>query len=325
MNQGLRTAAAVAEVTRLSLAPTAVSNIYLAAIWSRQVEQRPALAGWDFWPLMALMGVIGIGMYVFGSTMNDVLDARRDRLFSPDRPIPSRRMTMTHVTVVALVGLLVAVGCAILLGPNHALMALVCAGLIVFYNAAGKHLPAVGVLTLGLIRAALMLIADPTLGFFWPVWLNMTHVVFISALVHRLSRKRPYLAPQELWVLAGGWVFWTLAMVFWMSHRGSIAIGGLPMLWVGPIVAGVLALAAGTWLIQTSDDDQQAGRRVYDVGMIWLIIYDGSWLLTAGLWSVAWVFGVLLVLAAALLRGRAMVQALGGAGPQYLPDRRVGM
>ena len=45
------------------------------------------------------------------------------------------------------------------------------------------------------------------------------------------------------------------------------------------------------------------------LGLIWLIIFDGSWLLGAQRWVEAAVFGVLLVLTLAMVHGTRTLQA----------------
>jgi hypothetical protein len=310
----------VLRLTRLALACSAVADIWLVALWSRQVERRSPGDIADLPMLLGLCAGIGVGMYVFGSTLNDVLDARRDRLFDRTRPVASRQISITHAMVIALVALLVALFCSVPLGSRSVVVCLTCAALVVFYNAVGKHLPALGVLTLATIRAVHMLIVDPGLDFLWPIWLNMTHVMFTAALVHRLAGKRPHLAPQELWALAGGWVFWTLIMIFWMTDRGA-GRGDMPWLWIGPIVAGLAAVPIGVMLLQRAADQRAAAQTIRRAAAVWLIVYDASWFVSAGLWSAAAVLGALLCVA---LTGLWLTRQLDLAvqhAPRYQSDR----
>jgi hypothetical protein len=295
MRQPFARSWSVLQVTRLATATSAVADIWLVALWSRLVERRLPGGIEALSELLLWCAGVGVGMYVFGSTLNDVLDARRDRLFSPHRPIPARHISQAHTLVISLCALLLAIFCAMPLGTRSMTTCLICAALIVFYNAIGKHLPAIGVLTLALIRAANMLIADPGIDFLWPVWLNMTHVMFTAALAYRLGRKRPYLAPQELWALSAGWVFWTLLMIFWMSDR-SAGRQDMPWLWMGPIVSGLIALPLGVWLLQRAPNDRTAASWIGHAAVVWLIVYDGSWFVTSGLWWAAAMMGWLLVI-----------------------------
>lgn len=310
----------VLSVTRIALAASAVADIWLIALWSRLVEGRLPGDIHSMPLLLAWTAGVGVGLYVFGSTLNDALDLRRDRLFDPARPIPARHIGLMHTLVLGLCALLLALGCSLALGIRSALAALVCAALILFYNAAGKHLPAIGVLCLALIRAANMLVADPGIDFLWPIWLNMTHVMFTAALVHRLARKRPYLAPQELWALTGGWVFFTLLLVFWMTTR-PYGRADLSLLWIGPVSAGLLALPLGRWLLSRAPDDRAAAQRLRHAAAVWLIVYDATWFLSIGMrWPAALMGWLLLVCLLGLWFTRRLESGLT-RGAAYQADR----
>ena len=282
-------------ITRLPLALSAVADIWLVALWGYLVEGYLPEALDSLWQYLACSAGVGVGMYAFGSTLNDILDARRDRLFNHGRPIPADQMTVTTATIIAFCGLITALACAVPLGTQSTLTALVCGVLVMFYNAIGKHLPAIGVICLAAIRAGNMMIAFPGLDFLWPVWLNLTHVMFTAALIHRLAKKRPYLVPQELWALTAGWVFWTLLMIFWMSDL-TTGREQMPWLWFGPIVAGLAAIPAGAILLRSATDNRHAARLLRRGAAVWLIIYDASWFASIGLWRVAALFGWLLAM-----------------------------
>jgi len=324
MSPFARTIVPLLQLTRLAMVFTALSNIWLVVLWSHQVE-RAGRGRWQLWEALGLTAGVAIGMYVFGMVLNDVMDARRDRLFAPQRPIPSRRITMTSSLAVALTGLLLALLCALALGVSNTLLCLLCAGLVVFYNAAGKYLPAIGLISLGLVRAAHMLIGDPGLEFCWPVWLTFTHVVTISAIAYRLERKRPILIAHEVWAIAIGWAFWTLAMVFWMAQRdGLTPSGGATWVWVGPIAAGVLFLGVMFFLIQHLGPTPEAGRAIMRWGLAWLIVYDGAWFASLGYWREAAIFAALLLATLAGVQLIRRIQNEPHPSRLYVSDRRSG-
>lgn len=324
MRRPLKTAVALVQVARPSLSLAAVSNIWLVVLWQAGVEQSGPAMALGLPRALGLAAGAAIGLHVFGICLNDVLDLRRDRLFAPHRPIPSRQVTLTHVAVTALAALLLALFCAVGLGQLSVIVALGCAALILGYDAAGKHLPAVGLLLLGLIRVTLMTVGGPRIGFVWPIWLDMTHVIVVAGLVHRLHRKRPYLAPQELWLVAAGWAFLTLGMIFWMAEREALAPEGMPWLWTGPIFAGMVALGLGAAVLRWRRSDAWAGDVLWRWGLAWMVVYDGSWFVASGQWRAAAAFGGLLVLMAVAMRGDAWVRLVTDRSELYRVDRGAG-
>lgn len=309
MRSILRQSLAFIQLTRLALALTAVSNIWLVVLLARLVEARPAAPHLALWEHLGLAAGVGVGLYLFGMVGNDVFDARRDQVFAPHRPIPAKRVRLASATALALVALLLAILCSVGLGVTHTLFCLACAGLIVFYNAAAKFMPAVGILTLGLIRASHMLIGDPHLLFCWPVWLVMTHIIVIAALAHRLEHKRPYLSRPELWGLSAGWAFWSLALILWMAERDGLTLHH-PWVWLGPVAAGLIFLGIITFITRPPLDERAAGRSVMRLGLIWLIVFDGSWLLSAGFWRESLLFAGLLLITLAAVHATRALQAV---------------
>jgi len=275
---------AFCQLARVGLAYTAVADIWLIALLSEGLgltagRPRPAL-----WALMLCTALIGGGLYVFGMTLNDLLDARRDRTFAPDRPIPSGRVAIPSAVAVLLTALLVAAAASVPLGRLSTLVCLLTAAAILFYDGVAKHLPGLGVLTLGLVRALNMLIAFPGLGYVWPVWLTLTHVIGISAAGHRLEGKRPYFAPRDAWIVTSGWAFVTVVMLAWMSRRGHLILPDRPLIWIGPVVAVLAFLVLALRGVRAALNERAAGGGLIKLGLTWLIVYDAAWLLSAGLW-----------------------------------------
>lgn len=300
---------AYVELTRIGLVLTAVSNIWLVVLWARHVQIGGSSIDLPLWEHLGLTAGVAIGLYLFGMVGNDVFDARRDGIFASHRPLPSKRIRITTATSLAITALLLAILCSVGLGVPSTLFCLASAGLVVFYNSAAKFMPAVGLLTLGLIRASHMLIGDPKLVFCWPVWLVMTHVIVISAVAHRLEHKRPYLSKPELWGLSAGWTFWSLALILWMSQRDGLTLYHMPWVWGPPVGVGLVFLVVVIAIAGKPTDERAAGRAVIRLGLTWLILFDGSWLLGAQRWIEATVFGVLLILTLGMVHGTRTLQA----------------
>lgn len=281
-------------LARIGLVLTAVSNIWLVVFLTDGLPGQAATGVIGRLTLASLLGctaVVAIGLYVFGMVLNDLMDVRRDRTFAPGRPLPTGQLSTKTAMAIALLALLAAVGASVALGPLSTVGCVIAAALIVFYDAFGKHLPGVGIVTLGMIRAVHMLIANPALGLLWPVWLTMTHVVAISAAAHRLENKRPRLATRNVWIIVGGWMFASFAMAMWMSRRGGL-MPPTGWVWIGPAVAVVAFLIVAMSTVERHDP-KTAGQRLIKHGLIWLIVYDAAWLMSAGLWWQGLVIGAM--------------------------------
>jgi hypothetical protein len=112
-----------------------VSN--LPTVWSN------CLAGW--WlagggPVEALLWVsISVSfLYLAGMFLNDAFDAGFDRNHRPTRPIPSGAITEKEVWLWGLAWLILGLGGLVWLGRTTAILALLLAGCILFYNAVHK-------------------------------------------------------------------------------------------------------------------------------------------------------------------------------------------
>ncbi|MBI1374820.1 MAG: hypothetical protein GC159_19040 [Phycisphaera sp.] len=318
-----RTILPTLRLMRIGLVFTAVSNIWLVALLGRAMaaaEPDPNLASIIITPelralpLGAVLGctaAVAIGMYVFGMVLNDVMDVRRDRTFAPDRPLPSGQLGVGGAVAIAVIALLVSIAGSVPLGRWSTGVCLLCAVLVVFYNTLGKHLPGVGVLTLGLIRGAHMLVANPVMGFVWPAWVTVSHVVGISAASYRLELKRPRLAGGQLWTVIGGWAFVTAAMMAWMNTRGTLMAESMPWIWVGPLASAVVFITMGIRIgSRRGDNPKAAGGKLMKWGLLWLIVYDASWFAAAQLW---WQAGVAVALAAAAWGSMALLRHLNTA------------
>lgn len=287
MNRIFSNLLAVLQLGRVALVFTAIGNAWVVALFSRAFESDRGVAAitqLPLWQLLATTAGVAAGLYVFGMSLNDVMDARHDRTFAPGRPIPAGRLHVRTAISVAFIALILAIAAAVPLGWRSIIVTLACAMMIVFYDTVGKHLPAVGVLTLGVIRATHMLIANPLLGFCWPVWLTMSHVIGVSAASHKLEGKRPRLTGREVWGVVAGWVFLSMMLMVWMGHREAMTLRDGMWLWVGPTVAAVAFIALAIRTVRRADGDRAAGGGLMKIGLMWLIVYDAAWLFSAALW-----------------------------------------
>jgi 4-hydroxybenzoate polyprenyltransferase len=323
------------ELIRFEMLAAGVSHVWLMIFLGRALEPtartNPALLEWPLLWLLVLAAVIGIGLAGLGIALNDALDARHDRAFAPQRPIPAGRVSQRAALGIALVHLLLAVAAAVPLGGQSTLLTLATAGAIVFYNLTGRFLPAIGIVMMGLVQALVMTIPNPRLAFAWPLVLAMTHVIGCEAARYHLAGKRPRLSSVSAAWLTVGWFFWSLLLVAWMTARGGLGLSGLApsqqiALAISPFAAMAAFVAVLRWLTRGMGR-QASGRElagvISRVGMLWLIVYDAAWLAAAGLGGPALLLVGLLAVTGLLTWAQRWLVLLPAGRPRYrvrLPD-----
>ena len=247
--------------------------------------------------VLALFGatLYAIGLFAFANALGDTLDARRDRALYPDRPIPSGRLSIEAATTMVAISLLGAVLGASLLGQPAVFMCLLTAFAILFYHAVGKFIPSVGLVSLGLIYGAHMMIANPQLIFVWPVLLMMAHALLLGAITHRLGQKRPILTWPVLITAGAGWAFWTGVLLY----VGKSRAGAWWPDWVAPQVAIVPAMLAATFVLfawnksRMTKDPRRGAEKLRRYGALWVTLYATGWLIGQGYLTEALYLGAL--------------------------------
>ncbi len=162
---------------------------------------------------------------------------------------------------------------------------LVCftAALIVFYDFAAKYLVPLGLLSLGLIRFFHATIAAPSLPVLWQPLLLMNHVTIVSTVAYHWEHKRPALRPVHWWsvFLGLGMVdAVAIGLVWWRRRHLATALpGGIltirPAL-LGPLAAVVAFICLAIWIRRRSVNSRMAGQALMLTGLMWLIVYDAS-------------------------------------------------
>lgn len=273
-------------LTRLTMAFGAVSDVWFVILLTH--ESAAAYPGVEVahMPLSAALlagAVVATGLFAYGASLNDVLDARHDSAFSPDRPIPAGRIKLGQAIVVTVGALIITVVAAAALGRLALWIMLLVAAAILFYNAAGRFIPAVGMVTIGLIHAAHMLIPNAQLSFTLPLWLVMTHSMGIAAAVHRLEDKRPRLGRRAIAAVLVGWLFWSAAVIALGVARGGIWPRDMPV-WgiIWPACAVVAFVIVAYW--KASEVAGPAGaEKLKRYGAMWQALYGAAWMMSLGL------------------------------------------
>lgn len=284
------------QLTRLTMAFGAVSDVWFVILLSRGLAEygQVPVAQMPLATALAAGAVVAIGLFAYGAALNDVLDVRHDSTFSPDRPIPAGRIKLGQAIVVTVGALIVAVLAAATLGTEALRITLLTAAGILFYNATGKYIPSIGVVTIGMIHAAHMFIPNYQLSFTLPVWLVMTHSCGIAAAVHLYEDKRPQLGRRAIVASALGWMFWSIIIIgvgavqpgHWWPP-GAHPVGAVyPAL----SIVGFLAVA---WWKATGVTGRASAEKLKRYGAMWQSLYGAAWLLAIGLHREALAIGAL--------------------------------
>lgn len=306
------------QLTRLSLAFGAVSDLWFVILLSRALGPESAAAtGFaangaaaplappstelpvHTLPLAVALGagaIVAIGLFAFGASLNDLLDARHDTAFSPERPIPAGRIRAGQAVIVTVGALLAALVGAITFGDGGLLLAALAAAGILFYNAAGKHVPAVGLITIGLVHAAHMAIPNDRLAFTLPIWLVVSHAIAVAIGVYILEGKRPSLSPRSMVAVAIGYLFWSTIIL-----GAGVARAGVHGLWPAevPIIGLVWPLLAvvSFAVVARRKTEGVTGRvgaeKLRRYGAMWQCLYGAAWLLALDLREQATWMGLL--------------------------------
>ncbi len=284
----------VLQLTRMALVFTAISNAYCTALLLWMVI--PVESALDPARMLSITG-ISVGLYGFGMSLNDIIDRRRDRQIASHRPLPSGRVgVLTAHTICAVLGL-GAVACSVIyaqLSNNWmSVVLVVSAGLLItFYDMAGKYLVAPGLIALGLIRFLHALAPAPGIPVLWHPLLLLTHVTVLSTVAYVWEQKRPPLTKIHWWSVLGGLTVIDAMVIALVLERRGLA--GLHLTrWLalpGAAVAGFAALAWWTW--SHSATRREAGQRLMLYGLLWLIVYDVSFVLA----YVGWFPAILMLL-----------------------------
>ena len=282
------------ELTRITAGFGAVCDIWFAAVlvqlgWQNQLD---AWTPQSIVVNLAASLMVAIGLFGYGSILNDLLDVRHDRAFSPARPLPAGTIQITQA-VIGLVGLLIiAILGAMLLGRDSVFLTLIVAAALMFYNAAGRFIPPVGIVTIGLVYAIHMLIPSYRMPLVLAIWLIMTHVMILALLVHLLEDKRPRISLRGLLGIVAGWAGGSIVVL--LARPLSV----MP-LWPGgvslrelfwPLFAMSLMVIVGWWKIRTAHNSQRASERLKRYGAAWHAVYAFAWFAALGMWIPAVAF-----------------------------------
>lgn len=288
--------APVLHLARVTTAFAVVANTWFVILWTRANAAHeaapPDLLAAPLWRLLGAAALVALGLFAFGATLNDILDVRRDRTLRPERPLPAGRISLEAAVALVVGTMLCAVLGATAFGTSAVLLTLLVLAAIFIFNVAGRFIPAVGLVILGLIYSAHMLIPNVHMRFLWPVWLVMTHALMVGAATHIMSNKIPRLSRRAVVAAAAGWLFWSAVILYLQWSRDEAPTSGWipsassiwpdwvhPMAMVGPIVLFLLFIL-GVWdKVRRLGAGPRAAEKINRYGALWLALYACAWLL----------------------------------------------
>ena len=282
MLKSSKQALATLHLTRLSVAIGAVADIWLVLMLTKSDSDFVGTSVYaiPWWSALLATGVVAVCMCGFAASLNDTLDVRQDAAFYPNRPIPRGLVSMSHATVVMIASLLLALLAASFLGTWPVQITLLTAAIVLFYNTVGKFIPAVGLVSIGLLYATHMLIANIELTFTLPVWLVMTHTMICAISVYVYEGKRPKLSFRGWIGIVLGWIFWSAVILGGPYARtGSLLPDGMSpysLIWVVAAVVGFIVTIR--WKIMRANSNRIAAEKIRRYGALWDCMYAGAWL-----------------------------------------------
>jgi 4-hydroxybenzoate polyprenyltransferase len=277
------------QLTRLSLVFGAIADVWFVVIYTRNDTRYDLLPVFEM-PLaidLVTAALLAIGLFAFATSLNDLLDLRHDAAFSPDRPLPAGRIRAGQAVVITIGALLLAIAAAIPFGTGGLVLAVLAATAALFYNAAGKHLPAIGVITAGLVHVAHMLVPNHEMAFMLPVWLIFTHVLVTSVIGYQLEGKRPQLTGLGFAGILIGWGFWSIVILGIAARRDPMQyflpgeLGLENLIW--PALA-VIAFIAIAWRKVGPVGGTLGAEKLRRYGAMWHGVYAAAWFAALGLW-----------------------------------------
>jgi 4-hydroxybenzoate polyprenyltransferase len=318
----VRRTIAAAEVSRLPVAFGAVANVWLMVLMARTEAARAAegaatasatsIGGLNPFLAIVAAAAFAVGFMAFGAALNDVLDAKHDRAFAPDRPIPSGSLSTRRAFHIAFAALVVGVLGTIPFGAIAIGGALALAVVVLAYDAFAKHIPALGIVLAGLATALSMVALCPDTPSLLPVWLAMSQTMGVGLAAYLLADKRPKLTRRAVILGAVGWVFWSAVLFSLAYDRNG---GELIPAWydrsmlAAPAAALVTCAAFALWKLRSARGSQ-ASEKLLRYGSLWKALVAASWLVVIGRHTeAAWVAGIAIGLA-------VLFAVLREAGPQ---------
>lgn len=257
---------------------------------------------------LGFAALAGTGCFVFGMTLNDVVDRTKDAIHSPQRPLPSGRVSVRAARVQAGVAAVLALGAAAFVSPAAALCVALMLACIVAYDVIPGHGGAFGVLLLAAVRGLDLALGGFALGASAPTYVAACgYALFIGAIAAFARMEDGEVAFDRSRVLRATGL---LAMASFATPMALEVLGVAKhqrWLLLGLVVA--LAGVARWWsvagpLVHARRVEPGSLRRCVGIGLSGLFAFDAAIAFTCGVPA----FGIAIVVAFVL--AQAFVRAL---------------
>ncbi|HWB52656.1 MAG TPA: hypothetical protein VG722_00620, partial [Tepidisphaeraceae bacterium] len=194
-----------------------------------------------------------------------------------------------------------------------------------FYDFAGKYLVAPGLLTLGLIRLFHAAIASPRLPLLWHPLLLMNHLTIVSTLAYVWEQKRPAVTKAHRVAIGCGLGIIDAILIGLFYLRRSHGQSFIATMWITPglllPVAAIVGFAViAAIIIWRSKSYRGVGRQLWLAGLLWLIVYDASFV--AAYVSAAWAGVIVCLLPVAYAGLKILSWGSGLAALTHRPEFR---
>jgi len=292
------------KLTRVTTAFGAVANLWFVILWSRFNAEELTTSVIKDSPLSLLLAgglIAGVGLYAFGTSLNDLLDVHRDRaLGNTGSPIVDGSASIELAVCLVAATLMLAVLGAMVFGTGAILVTLLLACAILVFNVLGKFVPGIGMVLLSLIYAGHMLIPDLWVRFLLPVWVVMTHAMVVAGMAQHLGRRTPPISKRAVIFASVGWLLCSLILLALAWNRQ-----GSDGLWPDFVPISAVLYPIGFAAIfgfmiyrryKKVGTGAVLGEKITRYGAIWPALYACGWLAGAGLWTATGIMASLTVI-----------------------------
>ncbi|MGV6814957.1 MAG: hypothetical protein ACWA5W_08120 [Phycisphaerales bacterium] len=301
MRKTLIKLAPMLKLTRVTTAFGAVANLWFVILWTRSTPAELGSEQLMNQPLWLLLGgglIAGIGLYAFGTSLNDLLDVHRDRALSrPGSPIVDGSASIEFAVCMVAATLMLAIGGAMVFGTGPLIVTLLLAGAILMYNVLGKFVPGFGMILLSIIYAGHMLIPDLWIRFLLPVWLVLTHAMLVAGLAQHLGRRSPPISRRAVLFALFGWSACSLGLLgLSLSRLGDDG------LWPNYVPISAVLYPLGFMLVfilmiwrryKRVGIGPILGEKISRYGAIWPALYACGWFAGTQHWTA---LGIMVIL-----------------------------